>query len=126
MKLRRHRRALGFLVLGAWVFALFAAFANACIMGPVSASQGSGFAVEPGHEDNQDPSANCLQFCNDETPVVLGKPQLVSDQPAAQPLLVATLSILQPSKSASVVSVVHLAHPPPDVPLLRRSLRLAL
>lgn len=125
MKLRRHRRALGSLILGAWLFALFVAFANACVTGPVSASHGSGVATEPGHDGDQGPSVNCLQFCNDETPV-LSKPQLVPDQPVAHPLLVAPLRILQWLTSASAVTVVHLAHPPPDVPLLRRSLRLAL
>jgi hypothetical protein len=43
MKLRRNRKALGFLMLWAWFFALFAA----CVSAPVSASQGSGFAMEP-------------------------------------------------------------------------------
>lgn len=125
MKLCRNRKALGSLILGAWFFALFVTSANACVTAPVSASQGSGFAMEPAHEGDQGASANCLQFCNDETPV-LSKPQLASDQPAAPPLLVATISILQRSAPALVVTVAHLAHPPPDVPILRRSLRLAL
>ena len=125
MNLRRHCRVLGSLMFGVWVFSLFVGIVNACITGPVSASQGSGLPMEPGHEGDQGPSANCLQFCNDETPV-LSKPQVVPDQPVAHPLLVATLSVLQWPTSASVVTVAHLAHPPPDVPLLRRSLRLAL
>lgn len=125
MILRRHRKALGSLILGAWLFALFVGIANACVTGPGSASQGSGFAMEPDHEGDQGPSANCLQFCNDEPPI-LSKPQLVPDQPAAQPLWAATLTILRWPTPASTVTVVHLAHPPLDVPLLRRSLRLAL
>lgn len=125
MKLRRHRRALGSLILGVWFFALFAAFANACVTGPVSPSQGRGLAMQPGHEADHGPSANCLQFCNDES-AVLSKPQLVPDQPAAHPTLVAPLGILRWPTSASALTVARLVHPPPDVPLLRRSLRLAL
>lgn len=125
MTLRRHRRALGSLILGAWLFALFVGVVNACVISAGSASQGSGLALEPDHEGGQGLSANCLQLCNDESPL-LSKPQLVPDQAAAQALLVATLTVLPWPTSASIVTVVHLAHPPPDVPPLRRSLRLAL
>ena len=78
---------------------------------------------DTGHDEQA--SVNCLQFCADDTPV-LSKLQLMPDQPTGQPVLVATFVSLYLPPNAPDVPVVHLAGPPPGVPVLLRSLRLAL
>ena len=78
-----------------------------------------------GHDGDENASAGCQQFCNDDIPL-LGKLQLVQDQPAGQPLLVASVSQFLLTAPASAVTAVHFAHPPPDVPILLQTLRLAL
>lgn len=127
MNLGRHRKAVASLILGAWLFALFAAIANACLPEPGSAGQTAGMtmAMDAGHEGDESQSTACQQFCNDDTPL-FSKLQLVQDQPAGQPLLIASLSPLLSHAPASAVPAAYLAHPPPDVPILLRSLRLAL
>jgi hypothetical protein len=126
MSLRRHRKKLASLLLGAWLFALFAGIANACLPEPGNAGQTAGMAMGPGHDGDDSQSPDCRQLCNLDTPL-LSKLRLVQDQPAGQPLLVASVStaLLSPVP-VSVVRMVYLAHPPPDVPVLLRSLRLAL
>ena len=119
MSLRRHRKVLAALTLGAWLFALFVGIANA--RPPASAQTG----VAQGMAMPESPSANCLQFCADDMPV-FSKVRLVPDQPLGQPLLVATAASLYVPSAAPEVAVVHLAHPPPGVPVLLCSLRLAL
>lgn len=127
MNLRRQRKSLAALLLGAWLFALFVGVANAC--GPSGTSSGQGTAQgmampgDAGHDGQA--SATCLQFCADDTPV-FSKLQLAPDQPTGQPLLVATATSSYVPSTAPAVPVVHLAHPPPGVPVLLRSLRLAL
>jgi hypothetical protein len=82
-------------------------------------------AMGGGQDGDESQSAGCQQFCNVDTPLI-SKLQLVQDQPAGQPLLVASVSTLLSRVPASAVPAVYLAHPPPDVPILLRSLRLAL
>ena len=125
MKLRRHRKALTSLILGAWLFALFTGIANACLTEPSNAGQMAGMAMGVGHEGHETKSTACKQFCSDDTPL-LTQLRLVQDQPPGHPLLVAVLTDLLPPAPASVEPVGYLAHPPPDVPILLRSLRLAL
>ena len=125
MNLRRHRRAVTSLILGAWLFALFVGIANACLPEAVDTMQTAGMAMGPGQDGDESQSAGCQQFCSIDTPLFT-KLQLVQDQPAGQPLLVTSISTLLSPVPASAVPVVYLAHPPPDVPILLRSLRLAL
>jgi hypothetical protein len=125
MNLRRHRRAVTSVILGAWVFALFVGIANACLPETVDTMQTTGMAMAPGQDSDESPSAGCEQFCSIDTPL-FSKLQLVQDQPAGQPLLVASVSTLLSPALVSAVPVMYLAHPPPDVPILLRSLRLAL
>jgi len=122
---RHHRRAITSLILGAWLFALFAGIANACLPGTVETMQTVGMAMGAGQNGDESQSAGCQQFCNIDAPLY-SKLKLVQDQPAGQPLLVASVSILLSPVPVSAVPVVLLAHPPPDVPILLRSLRLAL
>lgn len=125
MNIRRHRKPLAGLFLGAWLFALFVGIANACLPATESGAgiaQGMAMPADSGHDDQ---SANCLQFCANDTPV-FSKLQLVQDQPAGQPLLVPGLIATLAPTPADAVGVVRLARPPPDVPVLLRSLRLAL
>jgi len=125
MNIRSHRKPLTAVVLGAWLFALFVGIAHACLpetdVGP-GAAQGMAMPSDSGHDDQ---SVNCLQFCANDTPV-FSKLQLVADQPTNQPLLVGSVRVTLAPTPVDAVGVVHLAHPPPDVPVLLRSLRLAL
>ena len=125
MNQRRHRKTLAALILGAWLFALFAGIANACLPQSGDTTQNTAMAMGPEHDGDPNRSAACEQFCDIDTPL-FSKLQLVQDQPAGQPLLVASVSVLLPTAPASAVSVAYLAHPPPGVPILLRSLRLAL
>jgi len=125
MTLRRHRKGLASLILGAWFFALFVGIANACLPEPENAGETAGMAMSPGHGGDEGQSPDCRQFCNVDTPL-LSKLQLVQDQPAGQPLLVASVSNLLSPACTAAVPATYLAHPPPDVPILLRSLRLAL
>lgn len=125
MSIRRHRRALTAVTLTAWLFALFVGIANACVPNDsqANAAQGMTMPGDVGHDAS--PSADCLQFCADDTPV-FSKLQLAPDQPTGQPLLVASFTSLYMPAATPQVPVVELAHPPPGVPVLLRSLRLAL
>ena len=125
MSLRRHRRAVTSLILGAWLFALFVGIANSCLPETVNTMQTADMAIVPGEHGDESHSAGCQQFCSIDTPL-FSKLQLVQDQPAGQPLLVASISTLVSPVPASAVAAVYLTHPPPDVPILLRSLRLAL
>jgi hypothetical protein len=112
-------------MLGAWLFAVFAGIANACLPESGNTIQNASMAMGTDHDGDPTRSAACEQFCNIDTPL-FSKLQLVQDQPAGQPLLVASVSVLLSSAPASAAPVVYLAHPPPGVPILLRSLRLAL
>jgi hypothetical protein len=57
---------------------------------------------------------------------VFTKLQLVHDEPAGQPLIVAKPLVTPARHRADAVDIAHLAHPPPGVPVFLRSLRLAL
>jgi hypothetical protein len=120
---RRHRKLLATLTCFLWVFAVSVATANVCPATPSAASAGQAMAMAGEASHNQQPSANCLQFCADDTPV-FSKLQLSPDAPLVHPLLVTTGEWLDlPNATAPVV---EFAHPPPGVPVLLRSSRLAL
>jgi hypothetical protein len=121
----RQRKAIAALFLGAWLFALFAGMATACQPQPSCCAQGDGMAMAAGHGGDEGLTASCLQFCNDDIPL-LAKDKLVQDQPAGAPLHVASIGVLPPVASASAVIAEHIAHPPSDIPLLLRTLRFAL
>jgi hypothetical protein len=125
MNFRRHRKALTSLILGAWLFALFAGIASACLTEPADAGQMAGMSMALGHDGHETKSAACQHYCDGDTPL-LSQLKLVQDQPAGQPLLVAVFNDFPPLAPASVVPVGYLAHPPPDVPILLRTQRLAL
>lgn len=127
MSFSRQRRTIAALFLGAWLFALFAGMATACMPQISCCSQGDGMAMAmgAGHDGDEGLQASCLQFCNDDIPI-LAKQKLFPDQPAGAPLLVASIGVLPPTASASAVIAEHVAHPPSDIPLLLRTLRFAL
>jgi len=124
LKLRRHRRVLTALVLGTWLFALFAATAHACVPGNEHIARVACVAIAGG-EAGLGHSSGCEQFCHDDTPV-LSVLQLVHDQPAAPPLSVSTAVDLPGHARRRAAPACVRAHSPPDVPILLRSLRLAL
>jgi hypothetical protein len=127
MIVRRHRKPLASLFLGVWLFALFAGIASACLTDEAAnTAQMSGMAMAMGqHDGNHAKPPGCEQFCKSDTPL-LTKLQLVQDQPAGQPLLVASVDVLSMPLVARSAASAHRAHAPPDVPLLLRTLRLAL
>lgn len=124
---RRHRRSLASLVLGMWLLAVFVGIANACLPGQGASLHPAlhqAMALGEHHSDESAPP-DCAQFCNDDLPL-FAKLKLVQDLPSAQPLLVAALEVFVAADPSTRVVPTHLAHPPPDVPLYLRSLRLAL
>jgi hypothetical protein len=125
MNLRRYRRTLASLLLGAWLFALFVGVAHACMPTPADACQERGIATGHGSDGDGGATGNCREFCGVDTPLY-SKLQLVQDQPAGQPLLVASAGILPAPAVAPASTKRYLAHPPPDGPRLLRTLRLAL
>jgi hypothetical protein len=125
MNLRRHRKKLASLLLGAWLFALFVGVAHACMPMPIDACQDAGIAMGHGPDGDGDTSGNCREFCSVDTPLY-SKLQLVQAQPAGQPWLVASAGVLLAPVVAPASTRSYPAHPPPDVPLLLRTLRLAL
>ena len=126
MHQRRHRKPLASLLLGIWLLALFVGISNACMVAEASvAGPMSGMAMGPGQDGDHGQPVGCEQFCKADVPP-LSKLQLVQDQPAGQPLLVASVDIPSARVASSSTFDVYRAHPPPDVPLLLRTLRLAL
>ena len=112
-------------LLGAWLFALFAAVASACVPGDPSTSHPASHVAMAEHNPDGSAPSGCAQLCNDATPL-LPKLQLVQDQPAEEPLLVAMPVVSSPTDLSNRVAATIFAHPPPDVPVLQRSHRLAL
>ena len=126
--LHRHRKLLTSTVLGLWMFALFVGIANACSWDGVTAAPHQQTVPAYAADDAMDfgMAADCDEFCSNDVPL-LSVLQLVQDQPANQPLTVAThhgpgfLPI-----SAPALGLARTAHPPPGVPFFLRTVRLAL
>ncbi len=126
MNLRRHRKPVTSLFLGMWLFALFAGIANACLTDAASPATGMPeMAMGAGQSDDHGPPPGCRQFCSTDTPV-FSKLQLVQDQPAGPPLLIAGIDAACRYVRTAVVAAAYRARPPTDVPPLLRTLRLAL
>ena len=125
--LRRHRRLLTSTVLGLWAFAMFVGIANACSWDGVTAVSHH-LAAAAHAEDSADHGVapGCEDFCSNDVPI-LSVVKLVQDQPAGQPLALATyqhVGILP--ISAPVFRLARTTHPPPGVPFLLRIVRLTL
>jgi hypothetical protein len=126
--LHRHRTFLTSTVLGLWMFALFVGIANACCWDGVTAvphqSTVAAHAVDDAMDDGM--ASGCEGCCSNDVPL-LSVLKLVQEQPAGQPLVIAThhdLGFLP--ISASVLRSARTAHPPPGVPFSLRSVRLTL
>lgn len=125
MSRRRHRKAITSLILGAWLFAIFAGIANACLSETVETMHRAAMTMDVGQNGDENQPAGCEEFCNLDTPLY-SKLKLVQEQPDGPPLLVAGVSVVPSPMPVSAALATPLAHPPPDVPILLRSLRLAL
>lgn len=125
MSFSRQRRSIAALLVGAWLFTLFAGMATACLPQSSCCSQGDGMVMGAGHDGDEDLLASCLQACNEDIPI-LAKSKFVYDHHAGAPLLVASIDVLPPPASASAVAAENAAHPPSDIPLLLRTRRFAL
>ena len=126
--LHRHRNLLTSTVLGLWMFALFVGIANACSWDGVTAVPHQPFLAAHAVDDAMDygMAADCDEFCSNDVPL-LGVLQVVQEQPAGQPLVVAThhnLGFLP--ISAPVLRLARTAHPSPGVPFSLRIVRLTL
>jgi len=126
--LRRHRKFLASAVLGMWAFALFVGFANACSWDGVSAPSHHPTIVvhTAGDTLDHDMAPGCEKFCSNDIPLI-GVLQLVQDQPAGQPLVVAThdkLGLLP--ISAPILRLALTAHRSRGVPYSLRTVRLTL
>ncbi len=126
--LNRHRKCLTSGVLGMWVFALFVGIANACGWDGVTAMahQPTAPLHAEGATVNHDMTPGCEHFCSIDLPL-FSVLKLVQDQPAAQPLVLATREDLGlRSISAPNLRLARNAHPPPGVPFSLRFVRLTL
>ena len=126
--LHRHRKCLTSTVLGLWMFALFVGIANACSWDGVTAVPHQPTVAAHAVDDAMDHGmvADCDEFCSNDVPL-LSVLQLVQEQPAGQPLIVAThhgLGFLP--ISAPVLRLARTAHPSPGVPFSLRIVRLTL
>jgi len=126
--LHRHRKLLTSTVLGLWVFALFVGIGNACSWDgvtavphqPTMAAHTGDAAMDHGL------AADCDEFCSNDVPL-LGVLQLVQEQPAGQPLVVATHHDLGfVPISAPGLRLARTAHSSPGVPFSLRIVRLTL
>lgn len=126
--LHRHCRWITSTVLGLWVFALFVGIANGC-----SWDGGTSIAHPPTMDahlvdsfNHHDTAPGCDEFCSNDVPLV-SVLKLVQDQPAGQPLVIASrhyLGILPISAPAPCMA--RNAHAPPGVPFSLRTVRLTL
>jgi hypothetical protein len=126
--LHRHRKFLTSAVLGLWAFAVFVGIANACTWDGVTAVPHQPTMAVHAADDAMDGgmAPGCDEFCSNDLPL-LSVLQLVQEQPAGQPLVVAThhdLGFLP--ISASSLRLAQTAQPPPGVPFSRRTVRLTL
>jgi hypothetical protein len=126
--LHRHRKFLTSTVLGLWMFALFVGIANACSWDGVTAVPHQPAVAAHAVDDAMDHGmgADCDEFCSNDVPL-LSVLQVVQEQPAGQPLVVAThhnLGFLP--ISAPVLRLARTAHPSPGVPFSLRIVRLTL
>ena len=110
------------------MFALFVGIANACSWDDVTAVPHQPPVATHAVDDAMDHgmAADCDEFCSNDVPL-LSVLQLVQEQPAGQPLVVATphdLGFLP--ISAPVLRLARTAHPSPGVPFSLRIVRLTL
>lgn len=126
--LRRRRKFLASTVLGLWAFAMFMGIAQACTWDGVTAvpspTASAVHVMGDALDDNMAPGGE--GYCSNGLPL-LSVRQLVQDQPAGQPLVVAThhdLGVLP--ISAPVFRLARTARPPPGVPFCLRIVRLTL
>ena len=126
--LNRHHRILTSTILGLWMFALFVGIANACSWDGVTAVPHQPTVAAHAADDvvDQGMAADCDEFCSNDVPL-LGVLQLVQEQPAGQPLVVATHHDLGfVPISAPGLRLARTAHSSPGVPFSLRIVRLTL
>jgi len=113
----RHRKCLTSSVLAMWIFALFVGIANACSCDGVMAVPHHSTAAIHGDVEtmDHDMAPGCENFCSIDLPL-FSVLQLVQDQPAGQPLVLATHHGLGSRLiSAPNLRLARNAHPPPGV-----------
>lgn len=126
--LHRHREFLASSVLAMWMFSLFVGVANACSRDGVTA--GRHLSTAAIHADSATVDHAMATACEDvgstDLPV-FNVLQLVQDQPAGQPLVLATRHD-RGSRRIPALNLRHArnAHPQPGVPYSLRFVRLAL
>ena len=111
-----------------WLFALFVGIANACSWDGVTAVPRPSTAAPhaDGETIDHGMAPGCEKFCGNDLPL-FSVLQLVQDQPAGQPLVLATRHgfglrpIFAPNRG-----LARNAHPPPGVPYSLRFVRLTL
>ena len=115
-------------VLGMWMFAVFAGIANACSWDGVTAvpHQSTAAIHADGATMDHDMAPGCDDFCSSDRPL-FSVLRLVQDQPAGQPLVLATRHDLGSRPiTARNLRLTRNPHPPPGVPYSLRFVRLTL
>lgn len=126
--LHRHRKLLTSTVLGLWMFALFVGIANACSWDGVTAVPHQLTVAAHAVDDDTDHgrATDGGEFCSIDVPL-LSVLQLVQEQPAGEPQIVATRYDLGFQQfPAPTLRLARTAHPPPGVPFFLRTIRLTL
>lgn len=126
--LHRRRQFLASAVLGMWAFALFVGLSNACSWDGVSAVSHHPTMSVHAFDDttDHDASRGCEEFCSNDIPLI-GVLQLVQDQPAERPLVVATQDKLGFLPiCAPILQLARTAHRSPGVLYSLRTVRLTL
>lgn len=114
------------MMLGVWLFALFAGAANACGWLEPNAARANVVAVKTDDPSNDaDAAIGCEQFCQTDVPVVTKLPP-IDDQSATQPLIVAVRDVGVTLVFPPALRLVPAATSPPDVPPYLRLAHLRL
>jgi len=125
--LRRYRKFLTSSILGLWVFAVFVGIANACSWDGVTAvpHQPTMAVHAIGGVMDHDAAPGCEEFCSNALPL-FGVLQLVQDQPAGQPFVLAAHHVGFLPISVPILRLARTAHSAPGVPFSLRIVRLTL
>jgi hypothetical protein len=122
----RQRKIVTSVALGCWLLAFVVGVIHACGLDEAIGHTHQGVTVSTGSQGGDaDAEPGCDQFCANDIPL-LAKPQPGQDQPMAPAVLPHFLGEPLLVRTSSVPPSLQRQHPPPDVALIIRFVRLAL